>query len=90
MVRIGAAGEFRHWRDLIAHALAALVFLPVAYLCSSGRWWSLAIPVLTALPLLQYGPPMLYPIAFALAIAATLWVGTRAEQFIEAEEDEAA
>lgn len=57
---------------------AVLLLLPVAYLCASGRWWALAIPVVTALPLLGLGPPILYPIAFGAALVATLWVGVRA------------
>lgn len=57
---------------------AMLLLLPAAYLCASGRWWALAIPVVTALPLLGLGPPILYPIAFGAALGATLWVGVLA------------
>lgn len=57
---------------------ALLLLLPVAYLCASGRWWALAIPVATSLPLLGLGPPVLYPTAFGVALAATLWAGSRA------------
>ena len=58
---------------------AVLLLLPVAYLCASGRWWALAIPVATALPLLGLGPPVIYPAAFGVALVATLWVGYRAK-----------
>lgn len=57
---------------------AMLLLLPVAYLCARGRWWALAIPVATSLPLLGLGPPVLYPTAFGVALAATLWAGSRA------------
>jgi alpha-1,2-mannosyltransferase len=56
-----------------------LLLLPVAYLCASGRWWALAIPAVTALPLIGLGPPILYPVAFGAALAATLLVGWRAK-----------
>jgi hypothetical protein len=57
---------------------AVLLLLPVAYLCSSGRWWALAIPIATSLPLVGLGPPVLYPIAFGVSLVATLWVGVQA------------
>jgi hypothetical protein len=57
---------------------AVLLLLPVAYLCASGRWWALAIPIVTSLPLLGLGPPILYPAAFGVALAATFWVGAQA------------
>lgn len=57
---------------------AVLLLLPVAYLCASGHWWALLIPVVTALPLIGLGPPILYPVAFGAALAATLLVGWRA------------
>lgn len=58
---------------------AVLLLLPVAYLCASGRWWAVFIPVVTALPLLGLGPAILYPMAFAATLAATLWVGVQAK-----------
>jgi hypothetical protein len=59
---------------------AVLLLLPVAYLCASGRWWALAIPVATAAPLIGFGPPAIYPFAFGLALVATLVVGIRAQR----------
>lgn len=57
---------------------AVLLLLPVAYLCSSGRWWALLIPVLTATPLVLNAPMVVYPLSFGLALVATLVVGVRA------------
>ncbi len=57
---------------------AILLLLPVAYLCSGGRWWALLIPLATALPLPGFGPPILYPMAFIVALVATLLVGVQA------------
>jgi hypothetical protein len=59
---------------------AVLLLLPVAYLCSSGRWWALLIPVLTAMPLLLGAPQVIYPLSFALALVATLTVGIRSKE----------
>jgi hypothetical protein len=56
---------------------ALLLLLPVAYLCSKGSWWTLAIPIATSLPLLGLGPSLLYPGAFGIGLVATLWVGIR-------------
>ncbi len=56
---------------------AILLLLPVAYLCAGGRWWALLIPVLTATPIVLNAPPAIYPVAFALALVATLFVGVR-------------
>jgi len=56
---------------------AVLLLLPVAYLCARGWWWALAIPVVTALPFLGLGPPVLYPAAFGVALVAVLWSGYR-------------
>jgi len=56
---------------------ALLLLLPVAYLCSKGWWWAVAIPIATSLPLLGLGPPLIYPGAFGIGLGATLWVGIR-------------
>jgi hypothetical protein len=59
---------------------AMLLLLPVAYLCSSGRWWSLLIPLATSTPLLGLTPPIAYPLCFAVALGATFRVGVQAKQ----------
>lgn len=59
---------------------AMLLLLPVAYLSARGQWWALAIPVVTALPLLGVGPAVVYPLAFGVALVATLVVGIAAER----------
>jgi alpha-1,2-mannosyltransferase len=59
---------------------AMLLLLPVAYLMSAGRWWAGLIPVATAWPLVTVTPPVVYPIAFWVALAATLVVGWRAQR----------
>jgi hypothetical protein len=57
---------------------AMLLLLPVAYLLSAGRWWALAIPLATSLPLLSITPPIVYPICFWVTLVAVLLVGIRA------------
>ena len=59
---------------------AMLLLLPVAYLLSAGRWWALAIPLVTAWPLLGVTPPVAYPVVFWLTLVATLFVGRAARQ----------
>ena len=57
---------------------ALLLLLPVAYLCSAGRWWALLIPLATATPLVGNTPPVVYPLCFFVALGATFGVGVRA------------
>lgn len=57
---------------------AMLLLLPVAYLLSAGRWWALAIPVLTAWPLVDVTPPIVYPVMFWATLVATFLVGRAA------------
>ena len=56
---------------------AMLLLLPVAYLLSAGRWWALAIPVVTAWPLVGVTPPLVYPVAFWVTLVAVVLVGRR-------------
>ncbi len=62
---------------------AMLLLLPVAYLCAAGRWWAVLIPLATAVPLIGITPAVVYPLAFAVALGATLGVGIRARQAVE-------
>lgn len=57
---------------------AMLLLLPVAYLLAAGRWWAVAIPLVTAWPLVGLTPAVVYPIAFWVALVATLVVGRAA------------
>jgi hypothetical protein len=59
---------------------AMLLLLPVAYLCAAGRWWALIIPLVTAVPLIAFTPPIAYPVCFAVTLGATLGVGIRARE----------
>jgi alpha-1,2-mannosyltransferase len=59
---------------------AMLLLLPVAYLLSAGRWWALAIPLVTAWPLVGVTPPVIYPVVFWVTLIATLVVGRAARQ----------
>lgn len=57
---------------------AMLLLLPVAYLLSAGRWWALAIPIVTAWPLVDVTPPIVYPVVFWSTMVATFLVGRAA------------
>ena len=59
---------------------AMLLLLPVAYLCASGRWWALLIPLVTSTLLLGVTPPIAYPLCFAVVLGATFAVGIRAKR----------
>ena len=59
---------------------AMLLLLPVAYLCASGRWWALLIPLVTSTLLLGVTPPVAYPFCFAVALGATFAVGVQAKR----------
>jgi alpha-1,2-mannosyltransferase len=59
---------------------AMLLLLPVAYLLSAGRWWALAIPLVTAWPLVGVTPALAYPILFWVTLMATLIVGRAARE----------
>jgi len=63
---------------------AMLLLLPVAYLCAAGRWWALAIPLVTAIPLVGITPPVVYPVCWFVAIGATLGVGIQARRAVPA------
>jgi hypothetical protein len=55
-----------------------LLLLPVAYLLSAGRWWALAIPIVTVWPLVDITPPLVYPVVFWLTMVLTFLVGRTA------------
>lgn len=59
---------------------AMLLLLPVAYLLAAGRWWALAIPLITAWPLVGLTPAVAYPVVFWLTLLATLAIGRAARR----------
>ena len=63
---------------------ALLLLLPVAYLLAAGRWWALAIPLVTAWPLVGLTPAVVYPVVFWLTLLATLVVGRAARRVEQA------
>jgi alpha-1,2-mannosyltransferase len=64
---------------------ATLLLLPVAYLLAAGRWWAVAIPLVTAWPLVGVTPPLVYPVAFWVALVGVVEVGLRARRSAEPE-----
>ena len=56
---------------------AVILLLPVAYLLSKGLRWAIAIPLVTSVPLVGITPPIVYPVVFFVALAATVAVGLR-------------
>ena len=57
---------------------ALMLLLPVAWLLSRGRWWAVAIPLATAVPLVGSIPPVTYTIAFWVTLLAVVYEGRRA------------
>jgi hypothetical protein len=58
---------------------ALMLLLPVAYLLSRGRWWAVAIPLVTSDLLVGITPPVAYPVVYWVSMIAVVWVG-RSEQ----------
>lgn len=56
---------------------ALILLLPVAWLLHRGWWWSGLVPLLSATVLIGLTPPIAYPIAFWLVLAAVAWLGLR-------------
>jgi hypothetical protein len=55
---------------------AMLLLLPVAFLLERGHWWAVVIPLATSVLVLPFGlPPVLYPLAFVVALIGVLVVG---------------
>ena len=54
---------------------AMILLLPVAYLLSAGRWWAVAIPLVTAWPLVDITPPVAYLTAFWVTLGAVIATG---------------
>ncbi len=50
---------------------ALLLLLPTAWLLDRGQWWAVAIPLATAIFLIWL-PPIVYPIAFWVALVAPI------------------
>jgi glycosyl transferase family 87 len=56
---------------------AMLLLLPTAWLLQRGMWWAVALPLVTALPLVPITPPIVYTLAWAAALLLPLAVGLR-------------
>jgi Glycosyltransferase family 87 len=56
---------------------ALLLLLPTAWLLQRGMWWAVALPLVTALPLVAVTPPIAYPLAFAAGLLLPVVVGLR-------------
>ena len=54
---------------------AMLLLLPVAWLLERRQWWAIAIPLATSILLIGLGPPVIYPIVFAVCLVAPILVG---------------
>jgi hypothetical protein len=54
---------------------AMLLLLPVAWLLERRHWWAVAVPLLTAIPMVGIAPPAVYPIVFGICLLAPLVVG---------------
>jgi hypothetical protein len=59
---------------------AMLLLLPVAYLLAAGRWWALLIPLVTAWPLVDVTPPIVYPVVLWITMLLTFAVGVFAQR----------
>ena len=55
---------------------AMLLLLPTAWLLDRRQWWAVAIPLATSIVLTGL-PPVVYPVAFWVALVAPIVVGAR-------------
>ncbi|HEX4898761.1 MAG TPA: glycosyltransferase family 87 protein [Candidatus Limnocylindrales bacterium] len=56
---------------------ALMLLLPVAWLVSRGHWWSVVIPLVTAVPLTGTTPPIADPLAYWVTLVAVVVEGRR-------------
>jgi hypothetical protein len=54
-----------------------MLLLPVAWLVSRGHWWTIVIPLVTAVPLTGTTPPIAYPLAYWVTLVAVVVEGRR-------------
>ena len=54
---------------------AMLLLLPVAWLLERRHWWAVAVPLLTAIPMVGIAPSAVYPLVFGVCLLAPLVVG---------------
>jgi hypothetical protein len=58
---------------------AMLLLLPTAWLLDRGRWWAAAIPLSSSIVLIWL-PPVVYPVAFWVALLAPIAIGRLPER----------
>jgi alpha-1,2-mannosyltransferase len=56
---------------------AIVLLLPAAFLLQRGQWWAAAIPLVTSVLLIGITPAVVYPVAFAVSLAAPAIVARR-------------
>jgi hypothetical protein len=56
-----------------------LLLLPTAWLLDRGRWWAAAIPLSSSIVLIWL-PPVVYPVAFWVALLAPIAIGRLPER----------
>jgi alpha-1,2-mannosyltransferase len=56
---------------------AVVLLLPTAWLLARRRWWGVAIPLATSLPLLLIVPPAVYPAVFMVSLLAPFAMSRR-------------
>jgi hypothetical protein len=56
---------------------AVVLLLPTAWLLARRRWWGVAIPLTTSLPLLPFVPAAVYPTVFIASLLAPFAVARR-------------
>ena len=66
---------------------AMLLLLPTAWLLERGRWWAAAIPLSTSIVLIWL-PPVVYPVAFWVALLAPIAIGARPGRRLRAQRPE--
>ena len=66
---------------------AMLLLLPTAWLIERGRWWAAAIPLSTSVVLIWL-PPVVYPVAFWVALLAPIAIETRSGRPLRAQRPE--
>ena len=62
-----------------------MLLLPVAWLLERGRWWAIAIPLVTMVPLVDVTPPIAHPLLYWATLAALLREGRATDRWLPAQ-----